>query len=178
MTQQTFGEPLPGFQLPTLDGGDVHLDAALEGRRGAVVVFWSSICSHCQRYDGQLNDFTARHPDLALLVVACRQDEPADDLRRVAEQRGLRFPLLHDARRRVAAEWDVHQTPKVFLVDGEGRLRYRGAIDNFKLPNDPEHRPYLEDAIADFLAGREIAREDTPSFGCPVASVYYDIPKP
>lgn len=178
MTSQAFGERLPGFELPALEGGKVGLDGALERRRGAVVIFWSSVCSHCQRYDGYLNDFAARHGDLALVVIACRQDETAADLRRVATSRALKFPLLRDGDRRVSAEWEVQQTPKVFLLDGERRLRYRGAIDNFKLPDDPEHRPYLEEAIADFAAGREIARQETSSFGCPVQSVYYDIPKP
>ena len=178
MAVQTLGEPVPGFTLPALAGGDVSLDGTLASKRGAVVVFWSGVCSHCQRYDAYLNDFAARHPDLGLAVIACRQEESAADLRRTASQRGLTVPILHDAGRRVARGWLVEQTPRVFLVDGERRLLYRGAIDNFKYPGDPDHQPYLEAAIADFLAGREVERQETASFGCPVASVYYDIPKP
>ena len=60
----------------------------------------------------------------------------------------------------------------------ESRLLYRGAIDNYKYPSDPEHQPYLEPAIEDLLAGRPIGRPETASFGCPVESVYYDLPKP
>ena len=73
----------------------------------------------------------------------------------------------------------VHQqTPRVFLLDAERRLLYRGAIDNFKYPRDPGYLPYLEPAIDDFLAGRKIRRPETASFGCPVESVYYRLPKP
>ena len=178
MTDQPFGNPLPTFTLPDLDGREVSLDAALAGKRGAVVVFWSGVCSHCRRYDAYLNGFAARHGELALLAVASRQDESAEDLRLTASERGLGFPILHDAERRLAHDWLVSQTPRVFLLDGDRRLLYRGAIDNFKYPDDPEHEPYLEPAIADFLAGRPIGRAETASFGCPVESVYYDIPKP
>jgi len=178
VTDQPLGEPLADFTLPALDGRDVALGGALAPSHGAVVVFWSGICSHCRRYDGYLNDFAARHGELALLVIAARQDESAEDLRRVAAERRLRFPILHDGSRRLTHAWLVAQTPRVFLLDGDRRLLYRGAIDNFKYPNDPEHEPYLEPAIADFLAGRAIRRAETASFGCPVESVYYDIPKP
>jgi peroxiredoxin len=178
MTSQSLGEPLPDFTLPAVGAGEASLDAALAGKRGAVVVFWSGVCSHCRRYDAYLNGFADRHPELALLVIAARQDETADDLARTVKDRGLVFEVWHDAERRVARQWLVEQTPRAFLIDAGRRLLYRGAIDNFKYGQDPEHRPYLEPAIEDFLAGREVARPETASFGCPVESVYYDLPKP
>lgn len=178
MADQILGEGVPGFDLSALDGRRVTLDSALASKRGAVVVFWSGVCSHCRRYDAYLNGFGAAHGDLALVVVASRQDESAEDIRRTVAERRLTFKILHDADRRVARAWHVEQTPRVFLIDAERRLLYRGAIDNFKYPDDPEYRPYLALALADFLAGRPIERAETASFGCPVASVYYDIPKP
>jgi len=172
------GERVAEFTLPDLDGRSSSLEDTIAGRRGAVVVFWSGVCSHCRRYDAYLNDFAARHDELALVVVASRQSESAGELRRTAAERGLRFAILHDTDRRVAHAWQVEQTPRVFLVDESGKLLYRGAIDNFKYPNDPEHEPYLEPAIADYLAGRPITRAETPSFGCAIEAVYYQLPKP
>ncbi len=178
MSHQNLGDPMPDFTLPALGGGQRSLAAALERKRGAAIVFWSSVCSHCRRYDDYLNGFQDRHGDLALVVVAARQDETAEDLERAIADRGLTFEIVHDAERRVAHRWLVEQTPRVFLTGGERRLLYRGAIDNFKYPQDPEYLPYLEPAIEDFLAGREVARPETASFGCPVESVYYQLPKP
>ncbi len=178
MTTQNFGESLRDFSLPAIDGGEVSLSGELDGRRGAVIVFWSGVCSHCRRYDDYLGAFTARHRDLALIVVASRQGETTEELRRTMSDRGLAFEILHDTDLRVTHEWRVEQTPRVFLLDDQRRLRYRGAIDNFKYPSDPEHQPYLETAIADLLAGREVGRPETASFGCAVESVYYQLPKP
>ena len=187
---QEIGAPVPGFTLPTLDGGARSLRSLLEpfAVRGAVVVFWSGVCSHCARYDDYLRDFPGRHPELALVAVASRQGESAADLRRVVAERRLPFPVLHDADRTVTAAWRVAQTPRAFLIaggaDGDGgegagpRLLYRGAIDNFKYPEDPAYEAYLEPAIAAFLAGRPVPRAESPSFGCPVESVYYTLPGP
>lgn len=178
MAGQRLGEPLPAFVLPDLEGSETALETALAGRRGAVVVFWSGVCSHCRRYDDYLRAFASHHSELALLVIACRKGESATALRRTAVDRRLDFPILHDADRQVAGAWLVRQTPRAFLIDGERRLKYRGAIDNFKYPDDPDYQSYLEPALAAFTGGRAIERQETASFGCPVDSVYYDLPKP
>ena len=42
---------------------------------------------------------------------------------------------------------------------------------------DPEYVAYLEPAIADFYAGRPVARKEAPGFGCAIQSVYYILPR-
>ncbi len=58
---QNLGDHLPDFSLPVMGGGQRSLDGALDGKRGAVVVFWSSVCSHCRRYDDYLSGFAGHH---------------------------------------------------------------------------------------------------------------------
>jgi hypothetical protein len=99
-------------------------------------------------------------------------------LRTAIAERRLGFPMVHDAQRTVADAWLVQQTPRVFLLDPERRLLYRGAIDNFKYPGDPDYIAYLDAAIDALLVGKAPPRADTPSFGCPIKSVYYALPKP
>ena len=86
--------------------------------------------------------------------------------------------MLYDTGSAVARQLFTQQTPRVFLVDAESRLLYRGAIDNFKYPEDPEYEAYLEPAVESLLAGQPVARPETPSFGCAIMSVYYTIPRP
>ncbi len=174
---QRVGDIAEDFSLQVVGGGSSSLADLLTGKRGAVVVFWSGICSHCVRYDAYLNAFSSRHPNLALAVVASRQGEAPEQIRTTSAERGLRFPILHDAGGVVAGKWSTQQTPRAFLVDQAGTLLYRGAIDNYKYPEDPEYVAYLEPAIEDFLAGRPIARNETASFGCAIQSVYYILPK-
>ena len=175
--KQEIGAPVDDFQLTAVSGEISGLEAHLEGRKGAVVVFWSGVCSHCVRYDQYLNSFAQRHPEIALLAVASRQGETLEQIRATIAERQLRFPMLHDPGGKVAERWAVQQTPRVFLVDSNRLLLYRGAIDNFKYPDDPEHIPYLDPAISQFLAGEPLIRTETASFGCAIRSVYYILPK-
>ena len=175
--QQRFGEPLSDFSLQSLSGSTVTLSSKLEGKRGAVVVIWSSTCSHCLRYDKYFNGFEARFPDLALIVVSARHGETLDSARMAAAQRKLTFCLVHDQGSEVARQWLTQQTPKAFLMDSKRALLYRGAIDNYKFPDDPEHVTYLEPAIDQFLSGVPITKQETSSYGCAIQSVYYTLPK-
>jgi len=175
---QHMGETVSTFTLPDLRGAQRTLRSFLEGKKGLVVLFWSETCSHCQRYDPYLNTFAARHPDIGLIAMASRQGEVVEQLRATAAARHLTFPILHDASGVVARQWSTQQTPRAFLLNPELRLMYRGAIDNFKYPGDPDYQAYLEPAIEAFLAGGPIEKAETASFGCAIRSVYYVLPKP
>jgi peroxiredoxin len=175
--QQRFGEPLQDFSLPTLNGATAALSGTLSGKKGALVVIWSSTCSHCLRYDQYLNGLERQHPELSLTVVSARVGESLESVIRAASQRKLTFRLLHDPTSLVAKQWYTQQTPKAFLMDANRNLLYRGAIDNFKYPEDPEYINYLEPAIRQFLEGGSIARQEVTSYGCSIQSVYYNLPK-
>jgi peroxiredoxin len=174
---QKFGEPLSDFSLPSLSGETISLSSKLAGKKGAVVVIWSSTCSHCIRYDKYFNAFEEKHPDLSLVIVSARQGETMEGARMAASQRKLRFCILHDPTSGVARQWYTQQTPRAFLMDANRNLLYRGAIDNYKYPDDPEHVAYLEPAIDQFLTGAPIAKQETSSYGCAIQSVYYVLPK-
>ena len=177
-SRQRIGGTVPDLELPSVAGGTRSLQSFLNGNRGAVVVFWSSVCSHCIRYDELLGGLEARHPGVALVAVAAREGETLEQVREAAADRGLRFPILHSSDGAAAAAFQAQQTPRAYLVGPARTLLYRGAIDNFKYPHDSEYRPYLETAIEAFLAGRAIEPAETPSFGCAIRSVYYELPKP
>src|SRR5260370_8358480 len=89
----------------------VTLSSKLDRKRGAAVVIWSSTCSHCIRYDKYLNSFEERYPDLSLIVVSARHGEALDSVKRAADQRKLKFSIVHDPASRVPRQWFTHQPP-------------------------------------------------------------------
>src|SRR5437868_1219409 len=85
---QEIGMETNDFTLLGVNGGQTNLSAALHGKRGAVVIFWSGVCSHCVRYDAYLNGFSAQHPELALVVVASRRGETPEQISETIAARG------------------------------------------------------------------------------------------
>src|SRR3984885_7962842 len=76
--KQNFGEALGDFSLAAINGGTVSLSQRLEGKKAGVVLFWSGVCSHCERYDQYLNQFERQHPEIALIGVASRHGETVE----------------------------------------------------------------------------------------------------
>jgi len=175
--KQKFGEALEDFSLAAIQGGTVSLSQTLAGKKGTVVVFWSGVCSHCVRYDNYLNTFEARRPELSLIAVASRHGETPEMIRATMAKRELTFTMVHDPGSVVAKKWFTQQTPRAFLVDAGRRLHYRGAIDNYKYPEDPEHADYLGPALDEFLRGEPVSKPETASYGCAIFSIYYILPK-
>lgn len=175
--KQEIGAPVEDFELPAINGLPISLRQILSGKKGAVIVFWSSACSHCVRYDSYLKGFQRRYPELGMAAVASRDGETFAQLCATAAHRELTFPILHDSDGRVARIWFAQQTPRAFLIDAEFLLRYRGAIDNYLYPHDPEYVAYLDPALAEFLSGRPLSRTESASFGCAIQSIYYQLPK-
>ena len=176
-SKQEIGRPVDDFFLKAIGGENTGLQVFLEGKKAAVVVFWSGVCSHCARYDEYLNSFTQRHPEIGMVAVASRQGESLEQIHATIAERKLRFPILQDPDARIAGQWFVQQTPRVFLIDSSRVLLYRGAIDNYKYSEDQEYTAYLEPALDQFLAGVPITRTETASFGCAIRSVYYILPR-
>lgn len=174
---QELGGLADAFTLPGVSGGQISLASLLEGKKAAVVVFWSGVCSHCIRYDAYLNHFAGSHPDIGFVAIASRHGETPEQIRATMAERGILFPIAHDAGSAVARQWSAQQTPRAFLIDANRVLLYRGAIDNFKYPGDPEYIPHLESALSQFLANKPVERPETASFGCAIFSVYYTLPK-
>ncbi|MGB3206586.1 MAG: thioredoxin family protein, partial [Crinalium sp.] len=74
-------------------------------------------------------------------------------------------PYLRDTNQDVAQTFRAEKTPEVFLLNNQGILCYRGAIDD--RPDDPAYveQHYLRSAIADVLQGETVTIASTPAIG-------------
>ncbi len=174
---QKIGGLVEDFTLPGVNGGQVSLADAIEGKKGIVTVFWSGVCSHCVRYDAYLNSFAERHPELGLAVIASRSGETAEQIRKTMAERNIQFPIGIDAGSVIARRWSTEQTPRAYLVDTERVLcstAEPSTTSNIRAtPNssDISRRPSPNSSPASRCSAPRPS-----SFGCAIQSVYYTLP--
>jgi hypothetical protein len=82
---------------------------------------------------------------------------------RVRADGGWPHPYLRDETQEVARAYGAKTTPDLFVLDAEGRLRYRGAPDS-----DRRRAAWLRAALDAVLAGREPQPPETDPVGCSV----------
>jgi hypothetical protein len=105
--------------------------------------------------------------DVQLLSIAANRNESVQTVGKVAHARRLPAVLL-DAEQVVADLYEAVTTPHAFVVDREGILQYRGAIDDVTFRQRKVTRFYLEEAVEALLAGQVPELQETPAYGCTI----------
>jgi len=159
-------EPAPDFKLPDLQGA-AH---ALSDYRGKIVIvnFWSCECPHSERTDTLMMTYLAKWDgEVELLPIAANQNESAQSVENAAKARSLPTVLL-DAGHVVADLYEAVTTPHVFVVDGDGLLRYRGAVDDVSFRQRTASRFYLDETVESLRNGYLPVLTETPAYGCTI----------
>ena len=159
-------QPALDFNLPDLTGRSRRLS----DYRGRIVIvnFWSCECPHSERADRSIMENLPRWgEEVVWLSVAANQNESAQELAEAAKTR--RLPLvLRDAQHAVADLYQALTTPHVFVIDREGILRYRGAVDDVTFRQRQPSRFFLAEAVEALLEGHFPALTEAPAYGCAI----------
>ena len=163
------GEPAPRFELPAADGGTYALED-----EPTVVVFTCNHCPYALAWHDRLLDVARDYAGRVRTLMVNPNDAeryPRDSFdamrERVEADGGWPVPYLRDESQEVARAYDARRTPEVYVVDGAGRVRYRGAPDaDYEDPS--QNAGWLRGALDAVLAGREPDPAATEAVGCSV----------
>ena len=158
----------PPLAVLAADGRKVTIDELRAGKDATVLVFWSAGCPCVRRYQERVDALLDAYPKekvQVLALVSNAGESLADDLK-VAVERGVRVPIYRDEGGRVARAVGARSTPTVVVLDAKGDVRFTGWIDNERLPGTDGREPWLDQALAGVLAGKNDFRKKTPTYGC------------
>lgn len=164
------GSAAPEFELNDLSGQP----RALKNYRGKllVVAFISARCPISNAYKDRIrtvaDDYAKR--GVEFVGINSSADESVAEVRAHAEQNKLAFTILKDPGNVAADAYAAERTPKVYVIDGEGVLRYQGRIDNSQNPRLVK-RNDLRAALDELLAGKPVTTASTQAMGCLIKRV-------
>jgi peroxiredoxin len=162
--------PLQKLSFTAADGKPVEWkDYA--GKKATVVVFLSFDCPSCTGYAKPLTDLAAKAAEKGVKFVGfCPTDDTPAKVGEQAAAYKFGFPVFTDDKFRATAALGATTTPHVFLLDATGAVAYRGLIDDAYarrlVPNRKVTDPYLENALAEVLAGKAVTVAKTDPIGC------------
>jgi peroxiredoxin len=173
------GELAPDFTLPDLDGKPVHL----ADHRGKIVVleWFNPECPFVKasHLKGSLVDAAKKATESGVVWLAINSGAPGKQGHGVERNRegkakfNLTHPILLDETGKIGKLYGATRTPHLYVINREGKLVYRGAVDNS--PDGEADSPkggtlvrYVDDAIAAVAANKPVAAADTEAYGCSV----------
>ena len=165
------GEPAPDFTLKD-EAGKEHKLSQYKGK--IVVLEWTNFgCPYVERHYKEKTMVTSAEKageDVVWLAVDSSTTATDADSKKWKEQYGFTHPVLLDAEGKVGKQYQAKTTPHMMVIDAEGKLRYRGAIDDDKKGEKKaeERTNYVLDVVNTLKKGEAIATPETDPYGCSV----------
>jgi peroxiredoxin len=173
------GQAAPDFTLPDLDGNQV----SLAQYRGKVVVleWFNPGCPfvRASHTAGSLKGLAEKYAGDGVVWLAInsggagKQGAGVEANREGSNQFGMRHPILVDESGTVGQLYGAERTPHMYVVNAEGVLVYRGAIDNSpdgegQSPEGGKLVNYVDGALGAVRSGAKVEPAETKPYGCSV----------
>ena len=142
-----------------------HLPVAMNNyaeRRATVVLFLSARDPATTAAAEAVVALNEKHRHHRILLVGIFPDptQTGPEVRAYCQAHGFNFPVYLDPELKTAKRFGARVTPEAFLLEKQGKLVYRGALDG------------LSAALASIEAGTPIANAETEPVGTPIGKTF------
>lgn len=127
--------------LSTLPMGADNID--FRDYRGKVVLldFWASWCGPCRQSFPWMNDIQAKYTDQGLVIIAVNLDQEKQAADKFLAEVPATFKVVYDPDGGSAEQMEVMGMPMSYLIDRQGKLRYR--LIGFNSRKKKEHEAHI-----------------------------------
>lgn len=172
-TMLPLGTVAPPFSLPDTEGKVVSLEDYNDAP-ALLVVF---LCNHCPfvkhvlpQFVELAREYQGREVGIVGISsndVSAYPDDSPEKMAELSSTMDFPFPYLYDETQQVAKNYGAACTPDFYLFDRDGRLVYRGQMDDSRPSNGrPVTGADLRAAMDAVLGGRKVSDNQKPSIGC------------
>lgn len=166
--------PMANQAMKSADGKTITLEKA-KTNEGLLVMFSCNTCPYVIKSEARTKEMMAYATEkkIGMVIInsneAKRSEEDSDkEMAKYAKKMGYKVPYVVDEKSAVADAFGATRTPEVFLFDGNGKLMYKGAMeDNPSSPAESKNM-FLKDAIDKITMGQVPDPNSTKSIGCTI----------
>lgn len=175
--------PLGSYEMIGSDDATYTLDG-LKKENGLIVVFSCNTCPFVvgsksfDGWEGQYNSIykKAKANNIGMVLVnsnAAKRDDvdSKEEMAKHKKEQGYKMPYVIDENAKLADAVGAKTTPHVYMFDKDGKLIFKGSIDNSWDTKREKLETYLFDAIAAVGSGDAITNNNTTPRGCSIKRV-------
>lgn len=177
------GDTAADFNFKNVDGNMVSMgQIKYSNAKGFIVVFTCNHCPFAQKYEDRIIALSKKYEPLGFPLLAINPNDPErepddsfEQMQKIAKEKNYPFPYLIGANtietQRLAQTYGAEKTPHVYILKKEGgklKVAYIGAIDdNVQNPAEVKEK-YVEKAVDEILAGKQVTKTLTKAIGCTI----------
>lgn len=169
----SIGATAPSFSLVNaVDGKTVAFHPG-DGKV-SVVVFTCNQCPYAKAFEPRIIELARQYQSKGIAFYAVDSNDEAKfaeeslpEMKSRAAAKGYPYPYLKDGDSAIAHAYGARVTPHVYVIDGGGKLRYRGYVDDSAKPEERKTTG-LANALDELIAGKTVSNQATRAFGCTI----------
>lgn len=179
MAAPEIAKPAPDFTLTGHDGKSYKL-SDYKGRY-IVLEWWNKDCPYVRKHYDSGNmqalqkDLTAKNVAWFTVLSSAPKKQghlaPTEISEVMAKEKASPLAVLIDEKGDVGRLYEAKTTPHMYIIDPQGQLVYKGAIDDKPTTDASDIKSstnYVRQAFDASLAGKTIASSSTKPYGCSV----------
>lgn len=176
--------PQSDFPLTALGIGSVRavggtsIKITPPDKKGTVLFFITVDCPIANRFAPEIARIAKEYAPKGFAFVRVYAEStlsPADTIKHGKDFGLSAIPAVIDAKHYLVKKIHPKVTPEAAIVGPDGRLLYRGRIDDSYMDhgryNDPPTRRDLREALNDIFAGRAVRLKNMPAVGCDIPDI-------
>lgn len=166
--------PMKDVKMKDVSGKDVSITDAMKAN-GVLVMFSCNTCPYVIKNQQRTLDIAAYAKQNNIGIILLNSNEGTRDdadsydaMKAYAKNQGYNFYYTVDTDSKIANAFGATRTPELFLFNANGKLQYKGAIDDN--PNDAGNvkRVHAREAINELSTGKSISVKESRSVGCSI----------
>ena len=171
------GSKATDFKLKNIDGKMVSL-SDYKDAKGFIVTFTCNHCPFAKAYEDRIIALHNKYAPQGYPVVAINPNDktiaPEDSYEEMiarAKEKKFPFAYLYDESQEIAKAYGATRTPHMYVLKKEGSdlvVKYIGAIDDNSDDASLVTKKYLENALDEVIAGKEVSTNSTKAIGCTI----------
>lgn len=147
----------------------------LKKNNGLLVIFSCNTCPFVVAQEDRIRDVQSKAERMMIGVAVFNSNEgkrdsedSKDEMKKYAKDQKFSAPYLIDSMSVMADAFGATRTPECFLFDKDGKLVYRGSIDDSPKDEKAVKQHYLLDAMTAVSKGNDVTIGTTVSSGCTI----------
>lgn len=159
------------FSLLDYEGNN-HMLSDYSDENAIVILFVATECPISNAYNSRMQAIYEDYKDksVAFLGINSNKAEDVESIRLHANENGLEFTILKDAKNIIADKFNASVTPEVYVLNNDFSILYHGRIDNSRDESQVESQD-LRNALDEILAGEKVSTPSTKAFGCTIKRI-------
>ena len=166
--------PATEIKMQDVSGKQTTIKDAVK-KNGVLVMFSCNTCPYVIKNEARTKEIAAfaTQNNYGVIIINSNEAQRGEEdsfeaMKAYAKKLGYTWNYVLDSKSEVANAFGATRTPEVFLIDANGNIIYKGAIDDSPGDATKVTRNHLKEAITESAAGKEITVKESRSIGCTI----------